>query len=48
MEAKTHPPAPGEQKLSHKEIVEGMRDLRKRVKPGKMNVREMVKQGRRD
>ena len=28
--------------LTHREIVEGMRALRKRVKPGKMSVREMV------
>jgi prevent-host-death family protein len=34
-------------KLSHKEIVEGMRALRKRVKPGRMSVRDMVNQGRR-
>ena len=34
-------------KLSHLEIVEGMRALRKRVKPGKMSVREMVAEGRR-
>jgi prevent-host-death family protein len=35
-------------KLSHKEIVEGMRKLRKRVKPGgKMTVREMVAEERR-
>ena len=33
--------------LSHREIVEGMRDLRKRVKPGKMSIREMVNEGRR-
>jgi len=33
--------------LSHKEIVEGMRQLRKQVGPGKMSVREMVKEGRR-
>jgi prevent-host-death family protein len=32
---------------SHQEIVEGMRALRKRVKPGKMSVREMVREGRR-
>jgi prevent-host-death family protein len=32
---------------SHREIVEGMRALRKRVKPGKMSVRDMVKEGRR-
>ena len=36
-----------EVKLTHKEIVEGMRALRKRVKPGKMSVRDMVKEGRR-
>ncbi len=34
-------------KLTHKEIVEGMRKLRNRVKPGKMTVREMVEEGRR-
>ncbi len=32
-------------KLSHEEIIEGMRKLRKRIKSGKMNVREMVTQG---
>ncbi|HXP82082.1 MAG TPA: type II toxin-antitoxin system prevent-host-death family antitoxin [Verrucomicrobiae bacterium] len=36
-----------EAKLTHGEIVEGMRALRKRVKPGKMSVRDMVKEGRR-
>jgi hypothetical protein len=36
-----------EAKLTHREIVEGMRALRKRVKPGKMSVRDMVKEGRR-
>ena len=36
-----------ERKLTHMEIVEGMRALRKRVKPGKMSVREMVNEGRR-
>ena len=41
------PIAQGPQKLSHKEIVDGMRALRKRVKPGKMSVREMVNEGRR-
>jgi hypothetical protein len=35
------------QKLSHQEIVEGLRALRKRVKPGKLSVREMVSEGRR-
>jgi prevent-host-death family protein len=34
-------------KMTHKQIVEGMRALRKRVKPGKMSVREMVNEGRR-
>jgi len=34
-------------KMTHQEIVEGMRALRKRVKPGKMTVREMVNEGRR-
>ncbi len=29
------PVGPSEQKLSHKEIVEGMRELRQRVKPSK-------------
>lgn len=40
------PVGPTEQKLSHQEIVEGMRDLRKRVKPGTMSVRGMVNEGR--
>jgi len=30
-------------KPTHQEVVEGMRALRKRIKPGKMSVREMVK-----
>ena len=34
-------------KLSHEEIVERMRPLRKRVKRGKMRVRDMVDEGRR-
>jgi prevent-host-death family protein len=33
--------------LSHAEIVEGMRVLRRRVKAGKMSVREMIHEGRR-
>lgn len=33
--------------LTHAEIVEGMRALRKRVKPGPPSVREMIAQGRR-
>jgi prevent-host-death family protein len=34
-------------KPTHREIVEGMRALRKRVKPDSMSVREMVNEGRR-
>lgn len=41
------PVGPTERKLSHQEIVEGMRELRKRVKPSKMSVRDMVNEGRR-
>ena len=41
------PVKPAAQKLTHKEIVEGMRALRKRVKPGDMSVRDMVNEGRR-
>jgi prevent-host-death family protein len=36
-----------ENRLRHKEIVEGMRELRQHVKPGKMAVHEMVREGRR-
>lgn len=32
-----------EAKLSHKETVEEMREMRKRVKPGSMSAGEMVK-----
>lgn len=35
------------QKLTHAEIVEGMRELRKRIKPDTMSVHEMVLEGRR-
>jgi prevent-host-death family protein len=34
-------------KLTHQEVVEGMRALRKRIKPESMSVREMVNEGRR-
>ena len=34
-------------KLTHREIVEGMRALRKRVKPRRLSVREMVAEGPR-
>lgn len=40
------PVAPAAQKLTHDDIVEGMRALRKRVKPGKMTVRDMGAFGR--
>ena len=41
------PIGPAGPKLTHQQVVEEMRELRKRVKPGKMSVREMVNQGRR-
>ena len=41
------PVGAAEAKLSHKEIVDSMRALRKRVKPGGMSVREMINEGRR-
>jgi hypothetical protein len=41
------PAGEAERKLTHQKIVEGMRALRKRVKPGKMSVCEMVAEGRR-
>jgi prevent-host-death family protein len=41
------PVAETKTKLTHEEIVDGMRELRKRVKPGKMSVRAMVLEGRR-
>jgi len=34
-------------KLTHKEIVEGMRALRKKIKVDKMSVRQMIEEGRR-
>ncbi len=34
-------------KLTHEQIVEGMRALRQRVKAGAMSVREMIEEGRR-
>ena len=36
-----------EAKLTHQEVIEGMRSLRKRVKPGQMSVKEMIEEGRR-
>ena len=41
------PVAGTDTRLSHQEIVKGMRSLRKRVKPGNMSVRQMVQEGRR-
>lgn len=41
------PVAEAEARLSHKDIVEGMRALRKRVKPDDMSVNEMISEGRR-
>lgn len=37
--------APG--KLSHQDVVDGMRALRRRVKPDSMSVRQMVEAGKR-
>jgi prevent-host-death family protein len=34
-------------RMTHAEIVEGMRTLRTRIKPGKITVRQMVEEGRR-
>jgi prevent-host-death family protein len=34
-------------KLTHEQIVEGMRALRKRVKTSAMSVRDMIEEGRR-
>jgi prevent-host-death family protein len=41
------PVAGTETKATHKEIVQGMRALRRRVKPGKTTIREMIEEGRR-
>jgi prevent-host-death family protein len=41
------PVGDSDRKPTHEEIVEGMRALRKRVKPGSMSVREMINEGRR-
>jgi prevent-host-death family protein len=37
----------GKSKLSHAEIGAAMREIRKRVKPSKMTVKEMINEGRR-
>ena len=36
-----------DRRLTHEEIIEGMRALRKRVKRDTMSVREMIIEGRR-
>lgn len=41
------PPGGAGQRLSHSEIVDGMRALRQRVKRDKMTVREMIAEGRK-
>jgi len=41
------PPGDVQPKLSHTQIVEGMRALRCRVKTGKPSIREMIQTGRR-
>ena len=41
------PVAEAEPRLSHKEIVDRMRALRKRVKRGGISVKEMIGKGRR-
>lgn len=41
------PVAETEAKLSHQDIVEGMRSLRKRVKPDEISVKDMINEGRR-
>jgi len=41
------PPGDARPKLSHAEVVEGMRALRQRVKRGKPSIRELIQEGRR-
>lgn len=41
------PPPGSPEKMTHAQIVEGFRDLRKRVKGGGVTVREMIEEGRR-
>ena len=33
-------------RLSHREVVDGMRALRERIKPGTINVRDLIEEGR--
>jgi len=41
------PVGPTGKRLTHQEIVVGMRALRERIKPSRMTVRAMVEEGRR-
>ena len=41
------PVEPKGKRLTHREIVEGMRALRRRIKRARISVREMVEEGRR-
>jgi prevent-host-death family protein len=41
------PVTENEAKLSHKDVVEGMRALRQRVKPDEMSIKDMIGEGRR-
>ena len=41
------PVGEAEPKRTHREIVDALRSLRQRVRPGAMSVREMVNEGRR-
>ena len=33
-------------RLSHREVVDGMRELRERAKPGTIGIRDIIKEGR--
>ena len=33
-------------RLSHREVVDGMRALRERIKPGTINIRDLIEEGR--
>jgi prevent-host-death family protein len=41
------PPGDARAKVSHAEVVEGMRALRQRVKKRKLSIRELIQEGRR-
>jgi prevent-host-death family protein len=40
-------PASGGRKKTVKEIIAGIKELRKEVKPGKMSIKQMIEEGRR-